>query len=327
MASTQRQRKNRKKQNRIVFLAAALFFVFCCVITAGEAYGWQTPRWADIEAALGVAPAPAATTDGQTEIHFIDVGQADATLIRQNDEYCLIDAGDVGTADQLVAYLKSAGVTKLRCVVMTHPHADHIGGMPAVLQNFTVDEFILPDFTKLSFEPTSSILASTLQELQKQKQNGCKVVTAERGQEVAIGDGTLRVLLAGVETDNTNNLSVCTKFTAGSFSCLFTGDGEAAVEKELLAVEPDLRATLFHAAHHGSSTSNTAKLLAAVKPSYIIISCGLDNSYGHPHAEILKRFQQSGAAIYRTDHNGSIVVSVSPGGEITVHPATESEAA
>ena len=72
---------------------------------------------------------------------------------------------------------------------------------------------------------------------------------------------------------------------------------------------------------------NTAKLLAAVKPGYIIISCGLDNSYGHPHAEILKRFQQSGAKIYRTDHNGSIVVSVSPGGEVSVHPTTESEAA
>ena len=324
MAARRRRRKKKRSLKRWISLGLALLLAALGgLITAGEKYGWPLPRWSEIEAALGITDLPTATANSDTTFYFIDMGQANATLIRQGEEFALIDAGEIGEGDRLVEYLKAAGVTRLRCVVMTHPHSDHIGGMPQVLASFPVDEFLLPDFSLLDETPSSDILTQTLEALEIQKQNGCKVETAARGMQIPVGEGELRVLLAGVETDNANNLSVCTKFVVGGFSCLFTGDGEKEVEEELLAVEPDLRADVFLAAHHGSRTSNTAKLLEAVRPDYIIISCGLDNSYGHPHAEVLQRFEEIGAAIYRTDQQGSIQLSLDTAGKVSISCARE----
>ena len=132
---------------------------------------------------------------------------------------------------------------------MTHPHADHIGGMPEVLEAFPVERFLLPDFSLMDELPTSAVFQRTLEALEKQKENGCEVLTAARGQEIRSARGRCGYCSPGSRTDNTNNLSVCAKFTAGKFSCLFTGDGEEAVEQELLAVEPNLGANVFQAGH------------------------------------------------------------------------------
>lgn len=314
-----------KLKGRLRLLLGGLLLFFCCVITAGEYFGWPTPRWAEVMAWLQLDDPPAFVTDGDTELHFIDVGQADATLIRQGGSYALIDAGDWGDGDALVEYLKQAGVTRLDCVVMTHPHADHIGGMPEVLQSFEVGLFLLPDFSLLPKPPSSALLTRTLEELQRQQANGCVVQTAARRQKIPLGAGSLQVLLAGVEGENLNNLSICLKFSADGLDCLFTGDGEREVERELLAVEPDLRADLFQAGHHGSSSSNTAKLLAAVDPQYVIISCGQDNSYGHPHREVLQLLSEMQVQVLRTDQLGSIVFSVK--GDAGLQIFTEKEAA
>ncbi len=345
MARRRSRKRKKTLTGRVALALAVLVFGLCSLLTAGEHYGWQLPGWGELERWLGVSEAPPETSlsqpaDGQgetgsqpaqtagqtdTEIHFIDAGQADATLIRQGDAFLLIDAGDLGDGDQLVSYLKNAGVTRLDCVVMTHPHADHIGGMPQVLEAFPVDRFLLPDFALLDELPTSAIFQRTLEALAAQKENGCEVLTAARGQEIQIGEGTLRVLLAGVETDNTNDLSICAKFVCGGFSCLFTGDGESAVEKELLAIEPNLRADIFQAGHHGSSTSNSAKLLAAVRPDCVVISCGLDNSYGHPHEEALERFDAVGAEVCRTDLQGSIVIRPAEDGGLLITAERDTE--
>ena len=345
MARGRGRKKKKTLTGRLALALAVLVFGLCSLLTAGEHYGWPLPRWGELESWLGVAQTPpdgavsasvqmqpdpedsTAQTPGQwdTELHFIDVGQADATLIRQGDSFLLIDAGDLGDGDRLVDYLKSAGVTRLDCVVMTHPHADHIGGMPQVLEAFPVDRFLLPDFELLDELPTSAIFEQTLEAIARQKENGCEVLTAARGQEIPIGEGALRVLLAGVETDNANDLSICAKFVCGSFSCLFTGDGESAVEKELLAIEPNLRADVFQAGHHGSSTSNSAKLLEAVRPACVVISCGLDNSYGHPNKEALEQFAAVGAQVCRTDLQGGIVVRPVEGGGLSITAERDAE--
>lgn len=253
---------------------------------------------------------PADGTTPQTFIHTIDVGQGDATLIRQNGAYCLIDAGTKESADRLVAYLQEQGVQKLDLVIMTHAHADHIGGMPEILASFAVDRFIMPNFS-LSEVPTTVIFEKTLKALNDQPD--CEVQTVQLGERFALDNATLTVVGAGVRGDGQNNTSICTLFEAPGVRYLNTGDAEKEAEAELVKSGQSLRADIFKAGHHGSSTSNTAALLAAASPRYIVISCGAGNDYGHPHAEAMSRFADTNAVISRTDETGSVVYTVTNG--------------
>lgn len=254
---------------------------------------------------------PGETTDpAATQIHAIDVGQGDATLIRQGDKWCLIDAGTAASADTLVAYLQQQGVERLDYVVMTHAHADHIGGMPKVLQNFPVGCFILPDFS-MAKTPTTAVFTRTLEQLDAQPD--CEMLTASVGAQFPLGDGTLTILFAGVPTDNQNNTSVCTLFESDGVRYLNTGDAEKECEQEMLDMGVEVSADIYKAAHHGSSSSNTAAFLKAVSPSYVLISCGQDNDYGHPHQEVLARFLNSGAQVLRTDLDGTVIFSLQNG--------------
>ncbi|MEG1932845.1 MAG: ComEC/Rec2 family competence protein, partial [Pygmaiobacter sp.] len=246
-----------------------------------------------------------------TEIHTIDVGQGDAALIRQGEHWCLIDAGTKESAQSLVDYLNAVGVRKLDCVIMTHAHADHIGGMPAVLRAFEVERFVLPNFA-LSETPTTKIFQQTLLALKTQK--NCKVETATSGAEIVLGEGTLTVIGAGIKTDGQNNTSICTRFVAPGVTYLNTGDAEQEAERALLASGVPLKADIFKAGHHGSDTSNTAAFLTALAPRYVAISCGAGNDYGHPHKEVLERLATVGAEVLRTDLAGSIIFSVPQSG-------------
>lgn len=260
--------------------------------------------------AEGDSAAQPVTGQVQTRIHTIDVGQGDACLIQQNGVNCLIDAGTKASADTLVAYLKKEGVEKLDYVIMTHAHADHIGGMPQVFENFQVGCVVLPDFS-LGEMPTTVIFNKTLDAIEAQPD--CEVLTASVGLKLPLSDGVLTVVGAGIKTDNQNNLSVCTLFEAPGVRYLNTGDAEKEYEEELVKSGLDLQADIFKAGHHGSATSNTKALLAQVSPKYVAISCGAGNDYGHPHQEALANFAAVNAQVARTDESGSIVYIVSDG--------------
>lgn len=245
---------------------------------------------------------------GETQVHFIDVGQGDAVLIANGGEYALIDCGTEECEVQLLAYLEQLGVTRLKLLVMTHPHADHIGSMDAVLKNLAVDTLLLPDLDKAVEYPTSACFERVLTAAEA---NGCAVREAADGGWYSVGAGTLTVLSTGVETDNYNNISLCLRYTAGGFAFVDTGDAEITVEDKLRASGQPLQAALFKAAHHGSGTSNSLALLAAIDPDVVVVSCGLDNSYGHPHEQPMDNYVSVGADVYRTDEQGSVVVAYS----------------
>jgi len=135
------------------------------------------------------------------------------------------------------------------------------------------------------------------------------------------------VLGTGLAGDNLNNLSLATMFTAGEFRFLDTGDGEKEVEQALLDSGADLSAAVFKAAHHGSRTSNTLAFLQAVRPQAVLISCGLNNDYGHPHPEALANFAAVGARVYRTDQQGALVAGWSAGTGLTIYTTKQGEAA
>lgn len=258
------------------------------------------PDLSELLPAATPEPLPEGTL---TTVRVLDVGQGDAVLIQQDDAACLIDAGTPDAGPDVVAQLEDAGVEELDFLVMTHPHSDHYGGMPDVLEAFPVHTLLLPDLEGLGADSETLDQILSLAEGQG---TGC--ITAARGQSYPLGQGTLDVLLAVLpDDDNLNNASLCLRFTAGNFSFLDTGDAEADTEQRLVdAYGGKLQSTLFKAGHHGSATSTTSVLLDAVRPQAVAISCGLNNSYGHPDAETLDRIAACGAQVWRTDEQGAI---------------------
>ncbi len=284
-----------------------------------------------IEQAAVVPPAeeprPEQSAGGSAQnttahVHFIDVGQGDAVLLEDGGEWALLDAGPPEGQDGLLAYLKAAGVDAFRYVVMTHPHADHIGGMRAVVEAYPIGTVLLPDLDKAPY-PTTATFEKLLQAM---VDKGLSAKTMRAGDEYSLGAGMLSVLADGVDTDdNYNLLSPALLFVSGKLRFLDTGDGEKADEKELLAAGVSVRANLYKAAHHGSTTSNTQAFLEAVQPEVAVICCGAGNSYGHPHREVLQRFEELGMRVLRTDTDGSVVAWAAADGKMHTSTAVAAQ--
>ena len=240
-------------------------------------------------------------------VHYIDTGQADATLIVGEDFYVLIDAGEY--QGSVVEYLKDNGIPRLDYVIATHPHSDHIGGMADVLKEFDVKNFIMPDavHTTASFDHMIRALDSS----------NADVIQAEAGYEFESGE--LKFMLLGpisAEYENLNNYSVVIKMMAGNTGFLFAGDAEKEVERELLNAGYDLSVDVYKVSHHGSSTSSTPEFVKALDPLLAVVSCGRENAYGHPHKETLETFGNYEVKVLRTDKDGTIIV-YSDGEEIS----------
>lgn len=321
-----RQSERERRQKMIAKIVSAVILALLLLsafISIREENGGAMPTLEQMLDWFGLYDSGAATPIGSsTKIHFIDVGQGDSVLIEQDGAFALIDAGERDAAESLVAYLQSAGVDRLSMIVMTHPHSDHIGSMRQVLENFPVDQIILPDFNKAPL-PTSSTFTKLMTAIRDRK---IEAVTARVGNVFTLGTGTLTVLSTGIETDNLNNISLTTLYESGGLRFFASGDAEKEVERDLLASGADVHANIYKAAHHGSSTSNTEDLLEAVRPNIIVISCGKDNSYGHPHREAMETFSASGAEIYRTDLNGSIIAYADETGKVQVHVSKQEAA-
>lgn len=320
--------KVKRRIRQAVGALAAVLLVSAGVITIGENQDWATPSWRQIYAEFGIGETvgiPSDAQGAQTKIHFIDVGQADATLLEQNGAFALVDAGTQDTQQDLLDYLHEAGVEELDYVIMTHPQSDHIGGMRAVLDEFPVEQVLLPDFDKAPVEwwPATEQLMARIGE----QQNPAIVMTA--GDTYTLGDATITVLLDGVESDNVNNISPILLFEAPGVRFLMEGDAEKQVERAALENGTDLRATLFKAGHHGSATSNTEEFVQAVHPRIAVVSCGENNSYGHPHEDVLETFRREGVQVFRTDLNGTVVAYVDEENvlRIAVTKSEEAEAA
>lgn len=257
------------------------------------------------------------TGDGTLEVHYIDIGQGDATLIKCGSHAMLIDGGNnyMGTTVQL--YLQKQGVESLDYIIGTHPDADHIGGLDVIAYKFDFDTIIMPDYEKdtKTYEELVDVISG------KQKE----ITYPMPGTVYSLGEASFTILAPNSNDygSNANNYSVAFMLEYGQTKFLFTGDAEEESEQEmLLESQTDLSADVYKVAHHGSSSASTEPFLEAVQPDYAVISCGEDNSYGHPHAEVLNRLRQMGVEIFRTDEQGSIV-AVSDGEKITWNSAPD----
>ncbi len=244
------------------------------------------------------------------EVHYIDVGQADAALVECDGESMLIDGGNVADSSLIASYLKQEDIDSLDYVVCTHAHEDHVGGLSGALSVADADNVWAPE-TEAKSRAYTNFKKKALERVDE-------IEHPKPGDVIKLGSSRAEVLgPVNEDKDNLNNTSIVLKITYGSTSFLFTGDAGRDEEADILKTGANLKSTVLKVGHHGSSTSTSYPFLREVMPQYAVISCEKGNSYGHPHKETLSRLNDAEVQIYRTDQNGTIVMT-SDGNNVTV---------
>lgn len=255
-------------------------------------------------------PKPTATgqPSGELAVHFIDVGQADSILIKTADRAMLIDAGDGADAAAIRQYLQNQRVSRLDYLILTHPHADHIGSAASIIRSMEIGKILMPEVTHTT-QAFEDVLVAV-------RDRAMKITSPTVGIEYELGDGRFTILApndSGYE--DLNNYSIVLRLTHGQTSFLFMGDAQNASESQMLSNGLLVDSDVIKIGHHGSSSSTTAALLSKVTPSAAVVLCGKGNSYGHPAADTMARLEAGNVYVYRTDESGSIV-AISDGKDI-----------
>lgn len=236
-------------------------------------------------------------------VSFIDVGQGNCTLLRCSGKAILVDSGEVGAAQTVINYIKNLGIDELNCVLVTHPHTDHMGAMTKILYEFKIDDLIMPEIPE-EIIPTNKTYEKFLTAV---SDNAGNVIAAKPGETYSYGEMTLEIFAPLRDYDNLNDMSAVSRISYGDTSVMFTGDATTTVEKDLLKKNINYSATVLNVGHHGSKTSSSEAWLRAVNPKYAVICCGVNNDYGHPHSLITKRLEEFGIEYFETDLLGTIV--------------------
>ncbi len=246
--------------------------------------------------------------DTSLEIHFLDVGQGLSIFARCGDQTMLYDGGDRNYSSFVVAYLKEQGVTDLDYIIASHYDADHINGLVGALHAFPVKNLIGPDYTAESkvYQSFSGKAAELNLEVQH----------PTVGDSYSFGSAAFTVLAPDTISDDSNNNSIAIKIDHGQNSFILTGDAEHDSEKAMVSSGLDLDCDVLVLGHHGSASSTTWDFLQQSVPEYAIISCGDQNSYGHPHEETLEKLDSMEIEYFRTDRQGTII-AVSEANSIT----------
>ena len=241
--------------------------------------------------------------DGTMQVHFLDVGQGDSTLFVTDGGAVLVDASVKDAGPTIVEYLKKHGVTKLDYFILTHPDSDHIGGALEVVKSFEIENVIMPNRPH-----TTAAYRNLLEAIDERDIN---VIMAESDGVYNVGDLEMTILapVKGREYSDNNNWSVVHIARFGNIKIMMTGDASKESESILLETYDVsvLKADLLKVGHHGSNSSTTAGFLKAVDPDYAVISCAIDNDYGHPHAEVVSRLKNAGVTYRVTAEEGTIV--------------------
>lgn len=240
-------------------------------------------------------------------VKMLDVGQGDSVLVMTKNKTLLIDAGINECGEKVVIeYMKKYGRETLDYVIATHPHADHIGGLDEVL-NYAVSVgcVYMPELPE-KLVPTSASYRNFLEAVMNTE---AEVIAPEPGEKFQMDGATITFLGPVKEYDDLNDMSLVARLDYGETSFLFTGDCRKTPFKEIIKAGGDVDVDVVKAAHHGAYNATDQEVFDAMSPEYMLISCGLDNSYGHPHREVVQMLAEAKVDFYRTDYNGTITVT------------------
>ena len=296
---------------RQYFLAAILFIMILALLFAPDYKNFQDSianyfPSADREQEIGNDDL------SQMQVHFLDIGQGDATLITCGSHSMLVDAGNNNKGTAIQDTIQHLGITKLDYLIGTHPDADHIGGLDVIITKFPCDTLLMPDCKKDTKTYEEVTHAASYRHL--------KITHPKAGSAYQLGDASFTILGPMRKYSNANDNSICFLLQHGDNRFLFTGDAEEDAEFDMLAAKEDISADVYKVSHHGSKTATSEAFFKKIRPIYAVISCGDDNSYGHPHAEVLDRLRTAAVQMFRTDDQGTVVAS-SDGTNITFNLA------
>lgn len=283
----------------ISFILPIMLFTACDMNTVIDAVGGALDDTHSYSAEKEVLSD---TAGNEMFVHYLDVGQADSIVVElPDDKLMLIDAGVKDSGQTIVTYIHSLGYDYIDYFVCTHAHADHIGGAVEVIENFEIGTVVVsPEGnTTYTYESTMDAI----------NQSGAELKYGMAGYVIASGDNYKAEVIAPAtqfeDFTELNNSSVVIKLTYGTRVFLFMADAEELEESTITA---NIRCDVLKVGHHGSTSSTSLKFLNKALPSIAIISCGVNNEYGHPHDMIINRLKGKGATIYRTDEDGTIVI-------------------
>lgn len=281
----------------IIILACAIMAL--CLIWASGGHGPNAPASA-----------------GNLTVHFIDVGQGDSILIRAGGRSMLVDGGRSDAGPKLSSYLKSQSVQTIDVLVSTHPHADHIGGLSTILKEFPVKRVV--DSGIVHPTQTYESYLTLIDRL------NIPYTVGEAGQTIDLGSGVKVEVLAPPADKNeggANENSIVLKVAYHGVSFLLMGDAGWPEERYLMDAGYDLKSDVYKVPHHGSQYSASKAFISKVGPVVSVIEVG-QNDYGHPAPKTIAMLEDAGSAVYRTDLNGSVVVTTDGSG-FTVAPEHE----
>ena len=240
--------------------------------------------------------------DESVYIHFIDVGQGDATLIKYKDTEMLIDCGKAIKGYKVVEYLKDLDVDELEYLLITHPDEDHMGGCYYILNDINTKRVITngEERTNVFFKDVINLIDTE------------QLTQTFEGETISLGPAVMTTIQATTDSEDFNQNSIVTKLVLKETSVLFTGDCDKECEDTLLT--KDIESDILKVPHHGSKFGTRIGFLEKVNPAVGVIHVGSNNNYGHPSNEVLDRLSQEGVLVYRTDLNGNIIVTISEEG-------------
>lgn len=280
----------------LVLSIAAVVLLLSAIVTL-------TGKWDSVFGFVGLSGI-----SDETYVAVADVGNSDFIVLYSQGHCAVIDTGDVGdNGYTVVNFLKKRNIKTVDVLFITHPHSDHMGGLEAVLNNFSVNTAVLPDMTEGRDILCSDDLDRALSRSQTQR------IQASEGKTFTVGEFELEVLMSLTDAKEENDRSVVITAEAYGRDFLFMGDAGEAAESELLSRYPRLEADVLKVGHHGSKTATSSSFVEAVKPEFAAISCGTQFE-DVPSAEVIERLLDAGVQVNRTDINSDIIYFVNEEG-------------